>query len=148
MHQYACVCQSSASFFQVQLIQDVYKILLQAIIICHILVIISVYLNNSRDMVDKSPSQTVSLKIIIRKTARLFLLKAYRQFTQTLNMEILTKLYFTQSIKNISLQLAVLHCKNRYRKRYQRLVFACYTTRWEAGRTEQNNRFHRIIFLL
>lgn len=54
-------------------------------------------------MVDKSPSQTVSLKNIIRKTARLFLLKAKDEFTQTLNMEILTKLYFTQGIKNISL---------------------------------------------
>ena len=46
-------------------------------------------------MIEKSPSQTVSLKNIIRKTAS-FLLKVYKQFTQTLNMEILTMLYFTQ----------------------------------------------------
>lgn len=49
-------------------------------------------------MIDKSPSQTVPLKNIIRKTAS-FLLKAYKQFTQTLNMEILTMLYFTQGYK-------------------------------------------------
>lgn len=131
MHQYACVCQSSASFFQVQLIYDVHKILLYDIIICHISVIVSIYLNSSRDMTDKSPSQTVSLKNIIRKTAS-FLLKVYKQFTQTLNMEILTMLYFTQGYKKKSLQFAVLHCKSG---RYQRLAFACYTTQ---GGKEQN----------
>ena len=146
MHQYACVCQSSASFFGVQLIQDVHKILLYAIIICHISVVVSIYLNNNRDMIDKSPSQTVSLKKCYQENSKFSTESLQAIHTNFKHGNFNHVVFYTRVLKK-SQQLAVLHCKSRYREKILE-VSICMLYNTVGGGIEQNNRFHRIIFPL